>query len=284
MYRLINWYTRHFPFPKRGMKYMLRFLQICRLIDKKFVKKLHTKQLLLVSPDEHIQRMIFYYGFYEREVILTLEKFLPATVFIDIGANIGYYSIIAAKSALHVYAFEPAKRSILSLKENIILNKLKNITILPYAVASVSKEQLLYLSDDSNTGMNSLIAPENDSGETEIVKTIVFDEWYNQAVINGQLCIKIDAEGSEMEILQGMHQTINWAKPIFFIEVQEQHLTRFGHKPANIFDFFKNHNYEPYKIESACVLRKISEPIDADSIVFLPVGHALPNGISFLSL
>ena len=73
-----------------------------------FLKRIHNGLLVAVEPREHIQQQLFWYGFYEKIYVLTWEAFiLPGAVVLDIGANFGYYSMVAAPKASAVYAFEP---------------------------------------------------------------------------------------------------------------------------------------------------------------------------------
>src|SRR5436190_8717001 len=96
-YKLLNVYTRNFSFPHRGLKYFLKAAKSLGIADKVYKKRLHNNFYMLLNPTEHIQQQLFWYGCYEKEVGDLLRKMLRANdVFIDIGANIGYFSLLSA--------------------------------------------------------------------------------------------------------------------------------------------------------------------------------------------
>lgn len=75
MYKFINWYLRHFKFPYRGWKYFRRLLKVMGLLHKPFTRYLHNGSRMVVVPAEQIQQQIFWYGYYEKEAVLTWEVF-----------------------------------------------------------------------------------------------------------------------------------------------------------------------------------------------------------------
>jgi len=65
---------------------------------------------MLITPAEHIQQQLFWYGYYEKPVALLLEEFIKDdSTILDIGAHIGYFTLVAAQRAKNgkIYAFEP---------------------------------------------------------------------------------------------------------------------------------------------------------------------------------
>src|SRR5947209_9606735 len=97
LYKFINWYTQHFKFPHRGFKYFYSILRLAHLDQKVFIKKLPGGQFMYVNVRDHIQKNIFWYGYYQKEFDLTWISFIkPNSIILDIGANIGYYSVLAS--------------------------------------------------------------------------------------------------------------------------------------------------------------------------------------------
>lgn len=234
----------------------------------------------MARPSEHIQQQLFWYGYYEKDAILTWEQMIHTNaVVLDIGANTGYYSIIAAKRSRHTYAFEPGSSNRKKLEENIQLNKLVNITVLPYAVSDKQGKAELHIAGDDNTGMNSLEQTGNFSGRKEVVNITTIDYWVTENRIAGIGLVKIDVEGSEMKVLKGMQAVIEEHKPVFFMEVIGQLLMQSGHSVNEVYDFLFSKGYNAYGIIKPLRLKRITTPKEGDSIVFVHASAVFPAAI-----
>ncbi len=259
----------------------MRFLKATGLIKKTFLKKLHNRLLIEVCPQEHIQRQLFWYGFYEKESILTWELFMNKDkVVCDIGANTGYYSLVAAPLCRQVYSFEPSGSNREGLKKNIALNGCKNISVQSYALSDTAGQSVFYDSANDNSGMSGLTKPGNYSGINETVSTITLDEWMSKHSVGHVDMIKADVEGAEMLLLTGMKETLIQSRPVIFMEICNELLNKFGHRDADIFEFLNNHNYSGYEILEPGILKQVVEPVESDHLVFLPAGYILPGKIS----
>lgn len=272
MYNLINWYIQRYPFPHRGWKYFRTLLKAFGLETKIFTKTIKTGLSFRVSPKDHIQKDIFWYGYYDKEVTATFLSFIEKdTVMLDIGANIGYFSLLAAQKATEgeIFSFEPVSATRDLLIENIRLNRLENIRALPWCVSNASGERKIYISSADNIGMSGLAPAENFSGLTEQVESIAIDPW---AATNGiePTLIKIDVEGAEMEVLEGMQAILAKCKPVIFIEIIAGQLASFGSSPDEIQKFFTALDYAAYEITGENSLKKLTHLKDSYNIVFLP--------------
>jgi len=177
-----------------------------------------------------MQRQLFWYGYYERPVEMAIKKMLrPGSVFIDIGANIGYFSIMAARqcSSCTVVAFEPVKELFEEMKANILLNDIPNIIPLDYAAGDKEEERTIFLSGSENRGMSSLQKPENYMGKTQQVKVVSIDEWFSRSGLKKVDLIKIDVEGNEPAVLKGMESVIKKFRPVLIMEVNPETLLLF---------------------------------------------------------
>src|SRR6185503_20201712 len=157
-YKLLNAYTRQFAFPHRGLKYFLKAAKWFGLADKTYCKKLAGNFYMQVNPVEHIQQQLFWYGSYEKEIGDIIKKTLRSgDVFLDIGANIGYFSLLGATNqpTSAVIAFEPVGSVFRKLEENISLNGITNILTVNAAVGNKNEEGEIFVSMKDNTGMSS---------------------------------------------------------------------------------------------------------------------------------
>lgn len=171
-----------------------------------------------------------YYGFFEANLTNFLINFLkPGNTFLDIGAHVGYYSMLAShlvESQGKVYALEPTPRTFYSLQINSQLAKNKNIY--PFNLAALDKKTSIDFLDYGpkysafNTFKNR---QENNYAflhkeEKHItVPTTDIDNFCQENNILPDF-IKIDAEGAEYKILQGMKQILaSKNRPLISIEI-----------------------------------------------------------------
>jgi FkbM family methyltransferase len=262
------------------LKYFLAFLRRRGLDQQAFLKKIHNGQILKLNPSEHIQQQIFWYGFYEKKFILAWENLIGEdAIVLDIGANLGYYSLVAANKAKKgmVYAFEPSPHNRKSLKENLELNQVKNITILPWAVSNESGETKFYQSGQDNSGMSALVKPENFSGQSLKVHAISLDEWLEITPLKKIDLIKMDIEGAEFRALLGMKQLLQKYQPILFIEIDAQLLRRFDTSPSAIHSRLNTYGYKAYTINDKGKFEIAEGSVEGDLVIFCPEGKLTNN-------
>jgi FkbM family methyltransferase len=149
---------------------------------------------------------------YESQLILSKVK--SGDKVIDVGANIGYYTVLLAKKAGEtgrVWAIEPEGKSLEILKKNIRENRLKNVKAIRAAASDKEEEMELRISK-KNKGDHKLFG----GGMRERVKTIVLDEILAK---EGKIrMIKIDTQGWEPKVIEGAKKIIERDRPIIFME------------------------------------------------------------------
>lgn len=157
------------------------------------------------SPDMVVDR-------YERATTdLFKQLLLPGMVFVDVGANIGYFSLLAAKlvgTGGKIYAFEPESGNHGLLRKNIELNSYSNVQAIQKAVSNKSESTLLFLST-LDSGSHSLYR-EAARGVQESVQvtTTTIDEFLESEGWPSIDLMKIDVEGAELGVLGGMENLV----------------------------------------------------------------------------
>ena len=163
----------------------------------------------------------FVYGTWEPEVtgVITSIVKLGMTV-IDIGAHVGYYSLLLAKCVGptgRVFSFEPLHENLALLRKNVQLNNLTNVHSFCDALFSRAGELSLSVPDESpDSGDGSLI---HDRGSKHVpVQAITLDSFCASANIQPDI-LKMDVEGAEYDVLLGAQETIRRCRPKLLIEL-----------------------------------------------------------------
>ncbi|MEI8314483.1 MAG: FkbM family methyltransferase [Verrucomicrobiota bacterium] len=129
----------------------------------------------------------------------------PGQTIIDIGANVGYYSLTAAMQVGptgQVIAFEPNPKAAARLQENKSLNGISNLTIVRAAVADKSGSLFLHLGEDTEASSIYDLKSEATLSSVE-VSVVTLDEYVETHALSIVDLLKIDAEGAEVSILHG---------------------------------------------------------------------------------
>jgi len=147
-------------------------------------------------------------GTYERAFQSFFFSIVPeGGVVLDVGANVGFYSLLAARKAAKVIAFEPLPENLSYLRRHIELNRLKEcIQVIPSAA-----------SDHDGTGLFSLVPGNRSEGSlsshgTLPVRTVRLDSLGTVPDV-----IKIDVEGNEHEVLRGAIKTMRTYHPLVLV-------------------------------------------------------------------
>jgi FkbM family methyltransferase len=193
--------------------------------------------------------------------------FEPGDVAFDIGANIGWYSMILdrlAPAGVDVFAFEPDPFNFGLLTDNIALNRAAKVTAVQLAVAQVAEGRTLYRYRSANRGRHSLL-PLFD-GEAVEVRTTTLDDFWEERALGHRIprFIKLDIEGYEYFALQGGSNVLARC-PNLLMEYSPDLLRRAGIEPRSLLDLLTSTGMEP-----ALGARVSSErvgPVDLDRVV-----------------
>jgi len=171
------------------------------------------------KEDEFVGQRIALGKYEEYESMLMRQQLKRAGVVVDIGANIGYYTLMMARLAKKVYAIEPDKDCFEILKKNVEANKLKNVVLLNVAVSDVREERKLFV-DKDNLGNSSLRREDCFVADTPRNDALVKCERLDQILLNEQKIdlIKIDTQGWEPQAIEGAQKIISRDRPTLFLE------------------------------------------------------------------
>lgn len=168
--------------------------------------------LIHCNTKDVIQAKIAFFGEWEPNLTAFLQSRLkPGDVFIDIGANIGYFSILAADLVGpdgEVLAVEASPSIYQRLMDNVLLNKTKNLRAVNIAASDTEGVLTIYAAGSENIGATTTLAERGYRAEGEVrcapLTSIATTEELRRARI-----IKIDIEGAEAPVLENILKNIN---------------------------------------------------------------------------
>lgn len=186
---------------------------------------------LYLETKDYIDRSLYFDSFeFTTQKIIRKHLALGYT-FIDIGANIGYYSLLAnqivGKNG-RVIAFEPNPVTIERIKKNIALNNASNVELVEVALSNKVGKVQLFCPVDETHGFTSMKNHGWENANCYDVSTQPLDEIIPKDVTRIDL-IKIDVEGAELLVFQGASKTIREFKPKIILELNEKAALNFGY-------------------------------------------------------
>lgn len=154
----------------------------------------------------------------------------PGMVFVDVGANDGYFTLFAAKrvgAAGRVVAVEPSSRERAHLRRNLERNSFTNVSVVPSALGVASGTAELKLAHGLHAGHNTLGGFAHDdvvTATTERVRIETLDAVAKRLSLDRIDVMKIDVEGAEASVVKGALSCIQAWRPVMLMEINEKAL------------------------------------------------------------
>tara|TARA_R110000868_G_scaffold132381_8_gene343337 strand:- start:12389 stop:13273 length:885 start_codon:yes stop_codon:yes gene_type:complete len=267
------------PFYKLNKpEYLLRPKQLIkRLFNKSEPGRLCTCILpwgspILINPSEVVGKSIDHLGLYELATTELLSRLLiSCDEFVDIGANIGYFSLVALGSPNFngaIHAFEPHPKIFERLGHNILLQeKASRIQRYNLGLSTQDSQMDLYIPEDfdKNEGVASLEKPEGK--HTKI--TVDVKRLDGILALDKKYILKIDTEGHETSVLKGASKLFDASaiNAVFFEEFADPN-------QAESFNFLRSYGFEIFRIERSFFGPKLNDPTSQQSgRVWEPVNY-----------
>jgi FkbM family methyltransferase len=218
-----------------------------------------------------------YFGSYALLVIEAMKRYLkPGDVFIDVGANIGYLSAIAAglvRREGQVHCFEPVPAYFERLQRLAELNPAHRIV--PNDCAAGERRELCRIYITREVGQNTMVPayqPAIEITSSLEVPVVRLDSYIEQRGLGRVALIKIDAEGFEFPALKGLQGYFERTnhRPAIICEIAPRAYPLMGKRPTDLADYMSDYGY------TACDLIDGSTPVDlsgienVEDVLFLP--------------
>jgi FkbM family methyltransferase len=214
------------------------------------------------------------YEILETRILQTLAR--TSKVIIDIGANVGYYTVLLAKSQPvdgYLHAFEPFPASYDVTTRSVLKNNLTNkVTVSQTGLSDNAGKSVIYIPATSGTSAASMkvLHPEETNLEFEIVLETL-DSYIQKNNLTNVDLIKIDVEGAELFAIRGGWETIRANRPIVFAELLRKWSAGFGYHPNEVIDMFKQESYQCFEVsEHLHAIESIEEETVPTNFIFVP--------------
>jgi FkbM family methyltransferase len=252
-------YFRYFPV--RGGKRLLwrslachvRWLEYWTTATTLSGSKLH------VDPKDDVGRCIYYFGVWEPNLTAWITRSLsPGDTFVDVGANIGYYSALAAgivKDQGSVVSIEGMPRTCDVLKANYQLNRIRNGRIVPMAAWDAVGNIEMF---GPSAGVFATASAIKSRAEQWGLKSKVtvpcapLSTILTAAEIKATRIVKIDVEGAEWRVVSGMNELMKGGRDDLEValEVNPDSLHQEGQSCQDLYAIFRRFGFHPYQIEN----------------------------------
>jgi len=245
---------------------------------------------LLLHPklDKGLESILYYHGSYELGTLDVIEKCLKAgDTFIDVGANIGLFSIYLSKNCpgINICAFEPLESTLNILERNISINQCRNIRTFPYAVGMRNFTGEIVEMPEISRGSATMVDTGKKHGHKQMVHVQTLNEFIAKEEIRNIALLKIDVEGWEHQVLLGAGDLLSKKNaPILVVEYNSTQETE-GVTPQDVYEFIlKANEYKAFTPQRGKQL--LSPLVPITSISDLPVNdnifYMLPSHIEDL--
>lgn len=199
------------------------------------------------------EAMVWLYQEEQRDLARLCELLKPGDTFLDCGANIGIWSLVAGHcvgAEGRVFAFEPNPATLIKAQHNLQLSQCHNVSLNPFALSSADGTAYFQAEQEHN---NSNLTSVDDglSAQTITVETIRLDSFFAQADLSDAeriSGIKIDVEGHELQVLEGASDLITKYRPWLCLEFNAlmSQTPRLGDWPVH--QFLAKLNYCAYPL------------------------------------
>ena len=278
-----RYYGRFGATPAEGVRQLL-FDEL----REPFVMKWRSDLQVVITPGEETSRALFVSGTYEPASMLALQRVLwPGAVMFDVGANVGLCTLAGATrvgAMGHVYAFEPSSRERVTLEKNVTLNRCGNVTIIPAAAADRSGAGTLRVAAGQHRGQNTLAPifayPSVSVEREEAVPLVSLDDLWRARTVRLPDVLKIDVEGSELQVLRGATAVLRESMPVVIFEINDTLLEASGASRAEVGQFLTALGYTLHRLDdatAALVPVATLAGVDSENFVALPPHKASRN-------
>ncbi|MEV6739043.1 FkbM family methyltransferase [Streptomyces sp. NPDC051104] len=203
-----------------------------------------------------IQRYLYLFGVWEPHLTHWMQgRLRPGDTFVDVGANIGYFSVLASHQVGprgQVVSIEASPRFHEVLKGNLKANNCDNVRSANTAVSDGAERLAFYVADPTNLGATTAVRPGTTTELAFEMTAQTLPEILTEGELRRSRLIKIDVEGAEAAVIRGLTPALDRlsADAELVIEVSPERLARQGDSVEDVISPLVRHGFHIYRIHN----------------------------------
>lgn len=207
-----------------------------------------------VDTQDLIQRYLYLFGVWEPNMTHWLRSRLqPGDTFIDVGANIGYYSVLASRlvgDGGRVVSVEASSAFHELLLRQVRLNQCRNVRAVNAAVSDSRQTLTFVLASSANMGANSIVPYDGPAESSFEIEARPLPDVLGAAEIAGARIIKIDVEGAEGSVVRGMAPMLSQLRQDveITVEVTPDRMSQLGYSVEELLKTMQEHGFHVYRL------------------------------------
>jgi FkbM family methyltransferase len=253
-----RWYVRNSPSPLGKASLAAQYLNP-RLKEqpRRAVIQSRFGARFAVDTQDLIQRYLYMFGVWEPHMTNWLRRRLrPGDGFVDVGANIGYFGVLASQlvgDTGEVVTIEASPMFHERLLQQARLNDCGNIRAVNAAVSDSRKTLTFILASSQNMGANSIVPYDGPAESTFEIEAIPLPDVLDPAEITNARVIKIDVEGAEGGVVRGMAPMLDKLRPDaeITIEVTPDRMAQLGDSADELLQTMRDHGFHVYRLANS---------------------------------
>jgi FkbM family methyltransferase len=249
--KMLRAYNAHSPITRGKVRAVTVLNPFFSKLEPTEVTAVHSSIEMELDLREFVQQFI-YYNVWEphvRQVLLSILR--PGQTLFDIGANVGYYTLLGAEAvgaggAIH--AFEANPKVFKVLRENVERNRFHKLSLNQVALTDANG-QIEFSIDNVNPGSSSISGRGASSVTRVSVPSLILDSYVDRNSVTSVDVIKIDVEGSEVMVFRGGKQTLSRFRPDIVGEFSKDMMTRESGGGEELVELFASLGYRAFRLE-----------------------------------
>ena len=249
-------FVRHAPFERAKQRAWDRLVEpYLAWHSHKFVARTGFGASIAGDTSEVLQQYVYYFGVWEPELTAWISRRLkPGDTFVDVGANVGYFTLLASTlvgASGAVVAVEPSPTLFFRLGENLGRNRAGNVRTVNLAASGAPTRVTIFRGPASHTGLTTILPQPGLAVEGE-VEARPLDALLRPDEVRHARLVKIDVEGAEDGVVKGMEALLAGGRPDLevIVEIHPVALAQLDKTPEDVLGTLLDAGFRPYVLEN----------------------------------